>query len=791
MLRSLQGLVLALLAVSAAPAATWDVPGTVPTIEAALALAGPGDSVLVACGTYSEQGLVVPAGVTIRGASPGCVTVQGDGSARLFDCVDVTGVTFERLVLSGGTTAGGATFIDLVGGAIRADSSWLVVRDCEFRGNHAKYGAGIGARGSDVTVENCLFDQNDAYAPDWAAGGGVYGRGVDWSVRLCTFTGNTATSDSVPADGGGVFLDQCAGFFEDCAFQGNSALAGAGGLYSFSADQTAVRRCVFTGNTAAAGGAIYLEKSYAPFEDCTFVENDAANGGAMFIAKRSTSSVVRGTFDGNQAAPNTGGAIDVWNSEPALIDCELLGNAAGGGGGGLALHDEAIVALEDCLLVNNTAGGRGGAAFGEGDAVLQIARSTLVGNGAAAGGGALAAIGLAQMTVDRSLIVGQTSGGAAHCGGAGTIDLTCTDVWNNAAGDFTGCLAGQAGVNGNFSADPLFCDAGGGDYGLTLPDSPALAANNGCFAELGSEPAGCGCPVGATMLVPDDFPTIGAALAAAAPGDVIGVCSGTYPESVIVAPGVHVLGVGAEFAAVTGAGGSAAVLRATALADSTVVTGLRLDGLGVADWVVRNDSASSGLRLRDCDLTGGAVGGVHNDATSTLVLGSELAFANDIFANGVGSPLAVENLNVTADSLDATLNYWATSFDSLTASLAGPVRVCPITNAAHTDSLCAPLTAVGVAELGVTGGRLRAFPNPFRAGVELAGPTSAVAPARVEIYDVRGRRVRAIHLGPGEDASRVHWSGDDERGRAVAPGVYFVRWSAGSTVLRQKLVRLR
>jgi hypothetical protein len=37
----------------------------------------------------------------------------------------------------------------------------------------------------------------------------------------------------------------------------------------------------------------------------------------------------------------------------------------------------------------------------------------------------------------------------------------------------------------------------------------------------------------------------------------------------------------------------------------------------------------------------------------------------------------------------------------------------------------------------------------------------------------------------------VEWRGDDERGRPVGPGVYFVVFRAGSVAERRKLVLLR
>src|SRR5678815_5384224 len=70
------------------------------------------------------------------------------------------------------------------------------------------------------------------------------------------------------------------------------------------------------------------------------------------------------------------------------------------------------------------------------------------------------------------------------------------------------------------------------------------------------------------------------------------------------------------------------------------------------------------------------------------------------------------------------------------------------------------------------------LPNPFAAGGTTALRFSLRDPAdvRLEVFDAGGRRVKVLvdkRLEPGP--SVVTWDGADERGRQVAPGVYFYR----------------
>ena len=54
-----------------------------------------------------------------------------------------------------------------------------------------------------------------------------------------------------------------------------------------------------------------------------------------------------------------------------------------------------------------------------------------------------------------------------------------------------GCIAGQESINGNFSADPLFCDTVVGDYHLNV-FSPCAAGQNSCGVLIGALDIRCG-----------------------------------------------------------------------------------------------------------------------------------------------------------------------------------------------------------------------------------------------------------------------------------------------------------
>lgn len=96
-----------------------------------------------------------------------------------------------------------------------------------------------------------------------------------------------------------------------------------------------------------------------------------------------------------------------------------------------------------------------------------------------------------------------------------------------------------------------------------------------------------------------------------------------------------------------------------------------------------------------------------------------------------------------------------------------------------------------VASVADVPGNLRIDPNPSRrtAGVLLTLPERA-APSRLEILDVAGRVIRRHDVEMAE--RELSWDGLDDRGRAVVPGIYFVRicGPSGSSIAPGRLLRI-
>ncbi len=77
-----------------------------------------------------------------------------------------------------------------------------------------------------------------------------------------------------------------------------------------------------------------------------------------------------------------------------------------------------------------------------------------------------------------------------------------------------------------------------------------------------------------------------------------------------------------------------------------------------------------------------------------------------------------------------------------------------------------------------------ASPNPFnpRTSIAYLVPEDLPAAALLElqIFDVRGRRIRSFELDRRPGNHEVTWNGDDESGQSVPAGLYVARYVCGS-----------
>lgn len=84
-------------------------------------------------------------------------------------------------------------------------------------------------------------------------------------------------------------------------------------------------------------------------------------------------------------------------------------------------------------------------------------------------------------------------------------------------------------------------------------------------------------------------------------------------------------------------------------------------------------------------------------------------------------------------------------------------------------------------------------PNPFRSATSISFNLPQNGDVRLTIYDVAGRLVRRLIDGQRLTAGphEARWQGDDEVGRAAAPGVYYYRLEAGERSISRHMLLIR
>jgi hypothetical protein len=89
------------------------------------------------------------------------------------------------------------------------------------------------------------------------------------------------------------------------------------------------------------------------------------------------------------------------------------------------------------------------------------------------------------------------------------------------------------------------------------------------------------------------------------------------------------------------------------------------------------------------------------------------------------------------------------------------------------------------------GPMLSVQPNPVVDTASISFVLAGDQGGRVEIFDLRGRRVRSWQLASLRSASVLTWNAANDAGRKVAAGVYFVRLQSGERITQRKVLVVR
>ncbi|MHC4127703.1 MAG: right-handed parallel beta-helix repeat-containing protein [Planctomycetota bacterium] len=361
----------------------------------------------------------------------------------------------------------------------------------------------VSGEGPDTILDGFTITGGNATGvfPDNVGGGMFNDASSSPTVSHCTFSGNTASS------GGGMYIRSGSPTVTDCTFRLNTVSNAGGGMFNSGGTDPTVTNCKFSENSAHNAGGMSNSGSSPTVTTCTFSLNTASNnGGGMFNGGGSAPTVTDCTFSGNMASGSGGGMFNITGSSPMVNNCTFSGGTAGNNGGGMYNQgrDPTVV---NCTLSGNEAT-RGGGMYNTSSSPT-VTNCTFSGNTASDNGGGVRNSVNSSPTVTNCILWADSPDEIV----GGTPDVSYTDV----QGGFPG--------TGNIDADPMFVDAGNGDYHL-VSGSPAIdAGHNWAIAGLASadldgnprfadDPAtadtGCGLPVivdmGAYEYQGDPFP---------------------------------------------------------------------------------------------------------------------------------------------------------------------------------------------------------------------------------------------------------------------------------------------
>ena len=248
-------------------------------------------------------------------------------------------------------------------------------------------------------------------------------------------------------------------------------------VYEFEGDASVISGFTVFDGSSSAGGGIRIEKASALVEDCVFEECVAPHGGAVYINTPSETP----RFTGCRFMYNTAGGgrptdvevNDTTDSQPSLP-------ADGMGGAVYLQYGDFVADFAHCVFVGNIADY--GTLASSKDAIYNVSRCTFVGNTCISGSALYSTETGANVTT--SIMASNYGADVVYCNYS-LPTITCCDMFDNDEGDWINCIAGQNGVNGNFSVDPLFVDPENDDYTI-LTISPCAASNNTCAETIGA-----------------------------------------------------------------------------------------------------------------------------------------------------------------------------------------------------------------------------------------------------------------------------------------------------------------
>lgn len=270
-------LILVLVSASMAQGRTWDVPRDHATIQAAIAAATNGDTIMVGPGLYYENIDFLGKSISVRSRHGTALTVidgSGSGSVVTFSGGEDAGTVLDGFTLiNGAGTEDGGTGV-YRGGAVLCVGADPTITGNILRGNTATVGGAIYCSGSSPLIAENVITANNA---DEGAGIAC----VDSSSPI--IAGNMIHDNTAAGAGGGILCRN-----DSSPVMGHNTLtrnhaAEGGGIHIASLCTPVAVNSIIWGNTAASGPEAWIGTELEPSTLVISYSNVAGGQNDIFI----------------------------------------------------------------------------------------------------------------------------------------------------------------------------------------------------------------------------------------------------------------------------------------------------------------------------------------------------------------------------------------------------------------------------------------------------------------------------------------------------------------------------
>jgi len=348
------------------------------TISDALAVAQPGDRLLLEGGVTFTENLSIQTSVTLQGGYAGCAsgssaatTIDGANAGRVVDIHENLEVTLADLVITNGATSGNGA------GVFVSWNTRLTGTDLDISSNTAAgSGGGVCLWGGSATFSDSNIHDNVAQE-----GGGVFAalhNGYAPVLDLLSYadvSGNQALTGN--GLGGGVYMSGGTVLAADCSDVSHNDAVEGGGVYLVGGTLTIAGDCseIMLNRATGDGGGIRAQSSLVNIDlDAALYANHAGvdgagNGGGAYLDDSDLYSD-RGDISYNTAASHGGGVyatngsgfdMDLGGYACTAPRCSMLRfNDAASYGGGVYAATTSRVDLRQVFVERNTAHYGGG-----------------------------------------------------------------------------------------------------------------------------------------------------------------------------------------------------------------------------------------------------------------------------------------------------------------------------------------------------------------------------------------------------------------------------------------------